>query len=61
VVQYNDIFKAFYNRLRQKKGHGKAIIATARKLLSFVFQILNNSGCFTDYKENVKEIREICW
>lgn len=34
--------KAFYLRLRPKKGHNKAIVATARKLACFLWHILTS-------------------
>jgi len=33
---------AFYSRLRSKKGHNKAIVATARKLACLVWQVLTS-------------------
>ncbi|MFN8769385.1 MAG: IS110 family transposase [Neisseriaceae bacterium] len=61
TIKYNGIFKNFYNGLKVSKGHGKAIIATARKLLELVFYTLKHSWYFTDFVANEKEIRVINW
>lgn len=37
-------FQKFYKRLKKRKGHGKAIVATARKMLEIVFVLLTR-GC----------------
>ncbi len=37
-------FKKFYKRLKKRKGHSKAIVATARRMLATVF-ILMTRGC----------------
>ena len=34
----------FYLRLKEKKGHGKAIVATGRKLLTLVFYVLKGKN-----------------
>jgi hypothetical protein len=35
--------------LKEKKGAGKAIIATARKLLGIIFDTLKNDWVFEDF------------
>jgi transposase len=37
-------FQKFYRRLKKRKGHSKAIVATARKMLATVFVLLTR-GC----------------
>ena len=37
-------FQKFYKRLKKRKGHSKAIVATARKMLATVFVLLTR-GC----------------
>jgi transposase len=34
--------RSFYLRLKQKKGHGKAVVATARKLLTQIYYVLKD-------------------
>ena len=60
-IKHNEVLKQFYSKLRANKGHGKAIIATARKLLTLIFYTLKNSWYFTDFVNNEKEIRIINW
>lgn len=40
AIKYNDYLRSFYIRLKAKKGSGKAIIATSRKLLGTVYRAL---------------------
>lgn len=49
AIRYSPYLASFYARLKQRKGSGKAIIATARKLLEIVFQTLKNKWVFTDF------------
>ena len=37
-------FQKFYRRLKKRKGHSKAIVATAHKMLAIVFVLLTR-GC----------------
>jgi transposase len=48
VIKYNPYFRDFYNRIKQKKGSGVAIIATARKLLEFIYMTLNENIIWED-------------
>lgn len=49
VIRYNPYLKSFYDRLKQKKGSGKAIVATARKLLEIIYNTLKNDWVFKDF------------
>lgn len=40
AIKYNAILRAFYLRIKRKKGSGTAIIATARKLLGLIYLTL---------------------
>lgn len=51
AIRYNSYLRAFYNRLKAKKGSGKAIIATARKLLVIIYRTLKNNWVFEDFNE----------
>ncbi|WP_420011089.1 hypothetical protein [Tateyamaria sp.] len=42
---------AFYQRIKERRGAGKAIIATARKLLSIIYDTLKNGWVFEDFTE----------
>lgn len=48
AIRYNPTLKKFYARLRQRRGTGKAILATARKLLTLVYYTLKNNWIFSD-------------
>ncbi len=49
AIKYNYYLKAFYLRIKSRKGSGKAIIATARKLLSIIYRTLKNNWIFEDF------------
>jgi transposase len=49
AIRYNPYLRAFYLKLKTKKGSGKAIIATARKLLTIVYRTLKNDWMFEDF------------
>jgi transposase len=49
AVRYSSYLKKFYERLKQKKGAGKAIIATARKFLGIIYRTLKNNWVFADF------------
>jgi transposase len=47
--RYSPFFHEFYERIKAKRGSGKAIIATARKLLNTIFHTLKNQWVFEDF------------
>ncbi len=49
AIRYSAYLKAFYDKLKAKKGSGKAIIATAKKLLGIIYQTLKNKWVFEDF------------
>lgn len=51
AIRYSPYLRAFYDRLKAKKGAGKAIIATARKLLTIVYNTLKNNWVFEDFNK----------
>lgn len=48
AIRYNPSLKTFYQRLRVRRGTGKAILATARKLLTLIYYTLRNNWVFPD-------------
>lgn len=48
-IRYSPYLKSFYERLKEKKGSGKAIIATSRKLLGIIYQTLKEEWEFEDF------------
>lgn len=49
AIRYSGYLNAFYRRIKARRGAGKAIIATARKLLKIVFDTLRNGWVFDDF------------
>jgi len=49
AIRYSPYLKSFYLRLKARKGTGKAIIATARKLLTIIYRTLKNNWIFDDF------------
>lgn len=49
AIRYNPYLRTFYLKLKAKKGSGKAIIATARKLLTIIYRTLKNNWIFEDF------------
>ncbi len=47
--RYSPYLENFYQRIRAKKGTGKAIIATAKKLLGIIYKTLKNNWEFEDF------------
>lgn len=48
AIRYNPGLRSFYERIRCRRGTGKAILATARKLLTIVYYTLKNNWIFSD-------------
>ena len=56
ATRYSGYLNAFYQRMKERRGAGKAIIATARKLLSIIYDTLKNGWVFEDFTEfKIKE------
>jgi len=49
AIKYSPYLRRFYNKLKAKEGSGKAIIATARKLLGIIYLTLKNRWVFEDF------------
>lgn len=47
--KYSNYLKQFYEKIKRKRGSGKAIIATAKKLLSVIYHTLKNKWVFEDF------------
>ena len=47
--RYSPFLQGFYKRIQQRRGTGKAIVATARKLLTIVYYTLKNHWVFHDF------------
>ena len=53
AIKYNGYLRAFYERIKERKGSGKAIIATARKMLEIIYETLKNDWIFEDFNNFV--------
>lgn len=49
AIRYSAYLRKFYDRIKAKKGSGKAIIATAKKMLSIIYKTLKNNWVFEDF------------
>jgi len=49
AIRYNAYLRTFYDRLKAKKGSGKAIIATSRKLLGIIYRALKYDLVYEDF------------
>lgn len=47
--RYSPYLRHFYDRIKQRRGSGKAIIATARKFLGIIYNTLVNDWVFDDF------------
>lgn len=47
--KYSPYIGEYFNRIKEKKGNGKAIIATARKLLGIIYMTLKENLIFEDF------------
>jgi len=53
AIKYSKYLAKYYNKLKAKKGSGKAIIATARKLLGIIYDTLKYELEFEDFSNFV--------
>ena len=49
--RYSPFLRRFYERMQRRRATGKAIVATARKLLTIVYYTLKNHGTFTNFPQ----------
>jgi transposase len=49
AIKYSPYLRSFYEHIKKQRGSGKAIIATARKLLNTIFHTLKNNWVFEDF------------
>jgi len=49
AIRNDERFRNFYERLKQRKGSQKAIVATARKLLTVVYAVLRDRKPYVSY------------
>ncbi len=49
AANYNHYLKSFYERVKARRGAGRAIIALARKFLGIIYRTLKNQWVFEDF------------
>ncbi len=49
AIRYSGYLNSFYQKIKERRGFGKSIIATARKLLKIIFDTLKNGWVFDDF------------
>lgn len=49
AIRFSGYLNSFYRRIKERRGAGKAIIATARKLLAIIYDTLKNGWVFEDF------------
>lgn len=47
--RYSPYLKRYYEKVKARRGTGKAIIALARKLLGIIYRTLKNNWVFEDF------------
>jgi len=53
AIRYSKYLRRFYDKLKAKKGSGKAIIATAKKMLGIIYKTLKYNWVFEDFENFV--------
>lgn len=71
AIRYSGYLNSFYQRIKVRRGFGKAIIATARKLLKIIYNTLKNGWIFEGFTQfetiqnqcttDNHHRRETCW
>ena len=49
AIKYSPYLRSFYDKIKEKKGAGKAIIGTSRKMLGIIYNTLKNNWVFEDF------------
>lgn len=49
AAKYSPYLRSFYERIKTRRGAGKAIIALARKFLGIIYRTLKNKWVFADF------------
>lgn len=59
AIKYSPYLRAFYEKIKTKKGSGIAIIATAKKLLGIIYNTLKNKWVFEDFPNFVLKTNQV--
>lgn len=60
--RYSRYLNDYYERIKSRRGSGKAIIALARKFLGIIYQTMKNDWVFEDFPNqmNIRQREESC-
>jgi len=47
--RYSPYLKKYYEKMKSRRGTGKAIVALARKFLGIIYRTLKNNWVFEDF------------
>jgi transposase len=64
AIKYDQHIRKFYERIKQRKGHGKAIVATAKEMLVIIWHMLTKHQLYrymnrSRYEEKLERLRKI--
>ena len=51
AMRYSPYLREFYDRIKNKRGSAKAIIATSKKMLGIIYRTLKNNWIFEDFTQ----------
>jgi hypothetical protein len=64
AVRYDHHMRTFYKRIKQRKGHGKAIVATAKEMLVIIWYMLTRHQLYiymnkNRYEQKLERLKKI--
>ena len=64
AIRYDHHMRTFYERIKQRKGHGKAIVATAKEILVIIWHMLTRQQLYrymnrTRYEQKLERLKKI--
>ena len=64
AVRHDRYMRTFYERIKQRKGHGKAIVATAKEVLVIRWYMLTRHQLYrymnrTRYEQKLESLKKI--
>ena len=59
AIRYDAHLRTFYDRIRNRKGHATAIVATAKELLVIIWYMLTRNELYR-YMDKQKDMNESC-
>jgi len=57
AARYDPKLKPFYQKIARKKGHHKAIVAVARKLLVSIYHVLTRNELYDGHREDLRAVK----